>query len=134
MKVVIAGSRDEDRLPKKEEVFKMLDECFDRLFAKLDCSVTNLPPTIEIFSGKCPTGMDAYGECYAKLKGWTIVPFPADWKRLKLAAGPIRNQQMIDNNPDALICFRFKDSKGSNDVVSRAREKKTVLVIDVVLD
>lgn len=51
--------------------------------------------------------------------------FPADWKRYGKAAGPIRNQQMLDEGkPDMVIAFHenFNDSKGTKNMVEIARK------------
>ena len=46
--------------------------------------------------------------------------FPADWKAYGKAAGPIRNQQMIDEGkPDLVVAF--PGGKGTADMVGRAR-------------
>ena len=46
--------------------------------------------------------------------------FPADWKRHGKAAGPIRNQQMIDEGkPDLVVAF--PGGKGTADMVRRAK-------------
>lgn len=50
--------------------------------------------------------------------------FPADWKRYGKAAGPIRNQQMIDEGkPDLVLAFHenINESRGTKDMVARAR-------------
>lgn len=49
--------------------------------------------------------------------------FPADWDTYGKAAGPIRNQQMLDEGrPDLVLAFtsNLKESKGTKDMVTRA--------------
>jgi hypothetical protein len=47
--------------------------------------------------------------------------FAPDWKKHGKAAGPIRNQQMIDEGkPDLVIAF--PGGRGTSDMVSRARK------------
>lgn len=50
--------------------------------------------------------------------------FPADWQRYGKAAGPIRNQQMLDDAPiDVVLAFVDKplaESAGTADMVARA--------------
>jgi hypothetical protein len=49
-------------------------------------------------------GADRMGRDWAIDRG--IETYPADWKRYGNKAGPIRNQQMIDEgNPDMLMAF-----------------------------
>lgn len=51
--------------------------------------------------------------------------FPADWKKFDRAAGPIRNQQMLDEGePQIVIAFHnnIAESKGTADMVKRAKK------------
>lgn len=51
--------------------------------------------------------------------------YPADWYVHGNAAGPIRNQQMLDDfNPDFVLAFHknLANSKGTADMVKRAKE------------
>lgn len=47
--------------------------------------------------------------------------YPADWKKNGRAAGPIRNQQMLDTGVDICIAFHntLSMSKGTQDMVKR---------------
>lgn len=45
--------------------------------------------------------------------------FPADWKQYGKAAGPIRNQRMIDEGKPEL-CVAFPGGRGTADMVRRA--------------
>jgi hypothetical protein len=44
---------------------------------------------------------------------------PADWNRHGRAAGPIRNQQMLDHKPDVVLAF--PGGSGTKDMITRAR-------------
>jgi hypothetical protein len=48
--------------------------------------------------------------------------YPADWATHKRAAGPIRNQQMLDTGIDLCIGFHpdITKSKGTKDMLTRA--------------
>ena len=51
---------------------------------------------------------------------YTYEHFPADWKKHGRAAGPIRNQQMIDEGkPDLVVAF--PGGRGTADMVNRAK-------------
>lgn len=65
------------------------------------------------------TGADALAEEWARDRGKTVIVFPANWKKHGHRAGPIRNQQMIDQKPDLVIAFR--GGRGTDDTVRRAR-------------
>lgn len=47
--------------------------------------------------------------------------FPANWTKYGKAAGPIRNQQMIDEGKPT-ICIAFPGGRGTLDMVERAHK------------
>lgn len=52
-----------------------------------------------------------------------VLPFPANWKKYGKAAGPVRNQQMLDEGkPDFVIAFPTPNSRGTWDMVRRAKK------------
>ena|SRR3990167_5392739 len=52
--------------------------------------------------------------------GWTIQKFDADWDQYGKYAGPLRNQQMLDEfEPDLVLAFPRKGSKGTWDMIER---------------
>lgn len=81
---------------------------------------------LEVGEG-CAAGADRCGEVFCKAHGVPNRHFPADWARNGPAAGPIRNQQMLDEfNPN--VVFAFKDGfnakpgrGGTEDMVRRSR-------------
>lgn len=104
MRVLVCGGRD---YTDKEYVYSILDECY--------IQNTNL----EVISGMA-RGADRFAYEWARDRGVKCYEFPADWDRYKKAAGPIRNQQMIDEGfPDAAIAFR--GSSGTADMVRRLK-------------
>lgn len=105
--ICVTGSRHWENVPYIEEV--------------LD-GVLHLGDTL--IHGNCPTGADAIANRYwARLNG-DIIPFNADWTMHGYAAGPRRNQQMIDSRPDLVLAFfrPWSASRGTQDTVRRARE------------
>lgn len=67
-------------------------------------------------------GADQIAHGLAKMHGWPEEVFYADWEKHGKAAGPIRNQQMLDEgNPDIVIAFPLADSRGTWDMIRRAR-------------
>jgi hypothetical protein len=74
----------------------------------------------------CATGADNEAMIWAQsmdgLGGKRIrhAPFAADWNRHGKAAGPIRNQRMIDEGkPDLVVAF--PGGRGTADMVKRAK-------------
>lgn len=75
----------------------------------------------KVFSGKA-SGVDALGEQWAKANGVPVESFPAEWNRYGKMAGPLRNQSMV-NRADALIAIWDGKSRGTMDVINRAKVK-----------
>lgn len=70
-------------------------------------------------------GADSLAHFAASELGCTIETYTADWKKLGKSAGPIRNQQMLDEGkPDVVFAFHddLASSKGTKDMVLRARK------------
>lgn len=72
-------------------------------------------------------GADALAALIAQSMTYVqIEPYPADWDRYGKAAGPIRNQRMLDEGkPDLVLAFIDKplsESRGTADMVRRARK------------
>jgi hypothetical protein len=67
-------------------------------------------------------GADSIARNCAYQLGWEIIKVPADWKQFGRAAGPIRNKQMLDMKPDAVVYFHMNlaQSKGTAHMVSIA--------------
>lgn len=78
-----------------------------------------------LIEGECPNGgADFIGRRAAEDLGIPVLPFPANWKRFGGAAGPIRNQQMLDEGKPTRVGAFHDDlahSKGTRDMVVRAR-------------
>ena len=75
------------------------------------------------------TGADFLGRVYAKWVGFNVETHPADWKKYGKGAGPIRNQQMLDEGkPDVVVAF--PGGTGTADMVAKAK-KAGVKVIEV---
>lgn len=66
-------------------------------------------------------GADSLAAEYASLNGWGVVERKADWDEHGRAAGPIRNQQMVDWS-NAVLCISFPGGVGTADCVKRAVE------------
>lgn len=74
-----------------------------------------------IVHGACPTGADAIAGLWARETiGVTEEPHPADWLLHGKAAGPKRNQEMVDLGADLCLAFPMADSRGTQDCMRRA--------------
>ena len=85
---------------------------------------------ITIIEGGAP-GADSLARQAAIECGISYKEFPADWGRFGRKAGPIRNQQMLDEldvtesgGQDMVVAFHedIEKSRGTRDMVNRARK------------
>ena len=84
---------------------------------------------ITIVHGACPTGADAFAAELADWNGIREERHPADWKARGKAAGPIRNQAMVDAGADICLAFPLDSSRGTRDCMRRA-EAAGIPVVD----
>lgn len=81
-----------------------------------------LPSDIHIISGGA-RGVDTMAIDWAVINYCPFTEYKADWKLYGERAGPIRNQQMLDEGkPDLVVAFRKGKSKGTTDMIRRARK------------
>lgn len=112
MRVLVCGGRD---YAEKAVVWHCLDNI-------------GPPEVSEIISGMAP-GADTLAADWARRFGFPLHKFPADWQKHGRAAGPIRNQRMLDEGkPDLVVAF--PGGRGTADMVARAR-KAGVPVLDL---
>lgn len=78
------------------------------------------PPEVSAIISGMATGADTLAARWGKQLGIPVYEFHADWNKHKRAAGPIRNQRMLDEGkPDLVIAF--PGGRGTADMVRRAR-------------
>jgi hypothetical protein len=85
--------------------------------------VAQLPADAVVIHGAA-RGADRMAGELAHAGGLEVLAFPADWKRYGRGAGPVRNQQMLDAEPD-VVAYAHDDlesSKGTKDMVKRAKK------------
>ena len=114
MKTIIAGTRDLQF--DNEWIIKRLDDIIDE----------DNPIILSGVSGN----VDLFGKKYAEMRGYEFESFPANWLQFGNAAGPIRNQEMV-NEADRLILIWDGFSKGSKDILKKAIRKR--LIIDELI-
>lgn len=78
--------------------------------------------SLTVVHGDCPQGADKLTKQVCKKLGITQIPMPADWETHGKAAGPIRNQKMLDTHtPNVVLAYRAGGkSSGTDDMVRRA--------------
>ena len=91
------------------------------------------PKDTELVHGAC-RGADTLADEVADDLGWAMIyPCYADWKGPdKNAAGPIRNQFMLDEHkPDIVIAFHsdLSISKGTKDMCTKAKAAGVPVIV-----
>lgn len=83
-----------------------------------------------VVHGDCPTGADHMAQQWVDLQpGLVAERHPADWGAHGKAAGPIRNQQMVDLGADVVLAFPHLDSRGTTHCITAARRAGLSVVI-----
>jgi hypothetical protein len=75
-----------------------------------------------LLHGAAP-GADSIAARVAARLGWEVRKYRAKWDVDGLAAGPLRNQQMLDENDDIDLVLVFPGGKGTADMVRRAKRR-----------
>jgi len=66
-------------------------------------------------------GVDSIAQTWCVEKSINVTTYPADWNKYGRAAGPIRNREMLKENPDLVIAFPCPNSKGTRDMIEAAK-------------
>lgn len=110
MIIVCTGGRDHK---DRDLVYKVLNE---------------LSPKAVIV-GDCPTGVDLYVREWCSETNANFTVFKADWDQHMLAAGPLRNQEMINFAYKLkAVVIAFRGNKGTRDCTDRARMRKMIVL------
>lgn len=106
MRVLFSGNRkfDDDRV-----VIAMLD----RLVAR-----AGGPPHVTVVHGGSGS-LDWMVDVLARHIGMKVEIHRADWQRHGRAAGPIRNQEMVDLGADLLVAYPLPEGRGTQDCIER---------------
>ena len=116
MKVLVTGGRDH-----KDP--SLINATLDGLF------VAYTRDELLIIHGAAK-GADTYAEQWAHKNHVATVSYPADWNANGKAAGAIRNQKMLDEmEPDLVMAFPTRHSKGTWDMVRRAQKQDVDVII-----
>jgi hypothetical protein len=86
--------------------------------------LTSEKPITGVVEGEA-TGADTMAREWADQTGIKVLSFPANWRKYGKAAGPMRNQQMLDEGKPELVVYFHPDlanSRGTGDMVRRAKK------------
>lgn len=110
MKILVSGSRN---FNDYELLSKKLD----------DYRIT------EIIHGAA-RGTDTLAGRYGEEHGIPVTAYPADWELYGKSAGPIRNATMLkEGDPDVVIAFLAKDSRGTQNMIDQALKAMVPVVV-----
>jgi hypothetical protein len=111
MRVLVCGSRD---WGDRKTIFYRLEQ---------------LPRDTTIIHGAAPKKIDGIersadmlADESARLLGLQVEKFPADWS-LGRRAGPERNIQMFNTNPDLVLAFQRNRSRGTQHTITEAKKR-----------
>lgn len=110
-RVLVCGGRDYDR---RDFVFGYLDAWHEQHWI------------VEIVQGEA-TGADRWAKLWAQGRQVMCTGCRADWAKHGRAAGPLRNQKMLDNWPPDVV-IAFPGGAGTLDMILRARAGKFPVV------
>lgn len=105
MKVIVCGGKDYHD--------------YQRVCEELD----NMEPKITFVIEGGALGADRLARKWAIERGIEYQTVEANWQKYGRSAGPIRNQAMLDMNPEMVIAF--PGGVGTGDMVKRANRKGT---------
>lgn len=101
------------------------------IIASIDDWISDNGRPARIISGGA-AGVDTIAETYAANHGIPFIKFEANWSKHGKAAGPIRNQLIIDAATH-VIAFPSRSGKGTQDSIKKAGHKPipcTIFYID----
>jgi hypothetical protein len=93
------------------------------LIAGLDVIAQGRGEKLTLIHGNAP-GLDKLVDRLGRQWGAEVIPVPAEWDRYGKAAGPIRNQRILDEyHPEVAYLFRATGkSNGTDDMYTRAKK------------
>lgn len=103
-----------------------------RTWTRWDLMRSHLRPYLE--DGACliqggARGADQMAREIADEFGSPVRTFPADWTQYGMAAGAIRNREMLDTQPDLVLAFWDGKSRGTQDCFDEARRRGIPTVV-----
>ena len=107
MKILVCGGRD---FYDEDAVFGALDQIHQ------DYGITTLVHG-------AARGADYLAERWAKYRQVNYKGYPAKWNEHGRGAGPVRNREMLEDNPNIAGVVAFPGGVGTNDMVSLAKQQ-----------
>ena len=126
-KILVTGGRNFGRLPKDKNDPTYTQRKREKELVECELNKTAMEHDAQgrkdvhwIFGDA--TGVDAIVWKWAKSCYDLYDRYKAQWTKLGKSAGPLRNQQMLDENPDIELVLAFPGGVGTKDMISRAKK------------
>lgn len=104
MRVLVCGSR----------TWSDLDPIRERL--------RQFPPSTIIIHGAAP-GADLIADGLAEYFGFGVEAYPANWQKYGKRAGPMRNIEMLDSEPNLVLAYWDGESPGTAHTIREAQKR-----------
>lgn len=115
LRVLITGSRERQTVQDKQQIMGALIEVIQKY---------GWEGKVTVVYGACPRGIDFLAHTIAVVHNFSLEAHPADWAKYGRAAGPIRNQEMVDSGINVCLAFPgIGPSTGTMGTVEKARRK-----------
>lgn len=91
-------------------------------YKMIEAFIVTLPKDTIIIEGDCKE-TDQLSGLIGKKYGYEVISVPAEWKKYGRKAGPIRNQEILDEyKPDLVVAFHndIEHSKGTKNMIDLA--------------
>lgn len=125
MRILVTGSREWENNTRNKLMF---NSAMDLVMRGYDVD------NIELVIGDCPTGLDLIAREWVGFFGFKHKVFYADWTQHGKAAGPLRNQEMVDYISDVPISIAVAfpmpgaGNRGTTDCTNRVLREGIKLV------
>jgi hypothetical protein len=96
----------------------------------IDARLSLLPTDATIIHGAAH-GVDMWADGIAYSRGLKTRVFVADWEQHGRSAGILRNNLMLDLNPDLVIAFWDGESRGTKHTIEEAERRR--IPVEIIL-
>lgn len=113
--IIVTGGRNNNDVANVERCIKAF--------------VKNKNYGVRFFLGDCRTGIDYIAQRMCDKYGFDYNVYFADWARFGRAAGPKRNEMMVDSalaatgSKDTVVCLSFSGGRGTKNCTRYAAKK-----------
>lgn len=123
MRLLVTGTRETD-----PDIASIVVQVLEQMWTRHGTALV-------LVLGDCPTGVDHYAAEWASSMSVPSETYIARWDEHGRAAGPRRNQKMVDEGkPDRAIAFPWGESRGTRDCIRRCQDAGVPVAVFEVLE